>query len=374
MTDGENIARLRLAMARGLGPRSTTKLLEHFGTASAAVDARVSDMKSLGIRSAAEVHASMRQADVEGELERVERAGATLIAIDDDDYPTLLRHIQDPPPLLYVRGGLQRTDAVAVGVVGSRKCTAYGREQADRLSAACASAGLTVVSGGARGIDTAAHRAVVRTGRRTIAVLGCGLDVCYPQENADLFDEIADGHGAIVSELPMTASPDARNFPRRNRIISGMSLGVLVVEAAVRSGALITARLAADDHGREVMAVPGRIDSNASTGCHKIIREGWATLVTSAGDVLDALGEAGSMLKAHLPDDAPASESPAVGTSDFNDHQRSLFEAIGAEAKPIDRLTRETGLPIHVIQAELTQFQLRGLIDRVGGNQVKRRR
>ncbi len=369
-------ARLRLALARGLGPRGTQKLLDHFGRPEAAVSASVSELKALGIAKPADVHRNLAGADLEREHALIEKHGAQLIAFDDERYPTLLKHIHDPPPLLFVRGELKRTDAVALGVVGSRKATAYGREQADRLAASCAQAGLTIVSGGARGIDTAAHRAALRVKGRTIAVLGCGLAVDYPAENAELFHQIASAGGAVVSELPMSAAPDARNFPRRNRIISGLSLGTLVVEAALRSGALITARLAAEDHNREVMALPGRVDSPASAGCHKILREGWATLVTNATDILDALGETGQLLKADYESKPVSSdERPLeVGASDLTEQQLQLFDAIDKDAKPIDHLVRETGLPIHVIQAELTQFQLRGLIDRLGGNQVRRRR
>jgi DNA processing protein len=278
-------ARIRLSMVSGLGPRLTQRLEEAFGDPVSILHAstvQLRGVEGIGPKLAEGIRRSIDEADTGREWELIEQTGAHVIAREDEGYPALLKHIHDPPPLLFVRGELRRTDAVALAVVGSRKCTAYGREQAERLAGGCAQAGLCIVSGGARGIDTAAHRAAMRVKGRTIAVLGCGLGECYPPENAELFDAIAAKGGAVISELPMSAPPIAENFPRRNRIISGLSLGVLVVEAAARSGALITARLAAEEHHREVLAVPGRIDSPASAGCHKMIREGWAALVTSA--------------------------------------------------------------------------------------------
>lgn len=368
---------LRLTLAGGLGPRLTQRLVELFDDPEQIVHATPRQLQAvdgIGSTKAREIHRAIAEADVDSEWALIDKHGVGLVTIDDPGYPLLLKNIQDPPPVLYVRGSLERNDAVALGVVGSRKCTNYGREQAERLAAACGQAGLTIVSGGARGIDTAAHRGAMRGKARTIAVLGCGLAQCYPPENRELFDQIAEC-GAVVSELPMTAPPIAEHFPRRNRIISGLSLGVLVVEAAVRSGALITARLAAEDHNREVMALPGRVDSNASNGCHKIIREGWAALVTGVTDILDSLGETGQLLKgASEASDEPAASPATVDTAGMSDAQRMLFEAIGRDATPIDNVVRRTGLPVAQINADLTLFQLRGLIERTGGNAVRRRR
>jgi len=364
-------------MASGLGPRLTQRLIEVFDDPRAIVAAsptQLQNIDGIGAVKAREIHRAIQEADIERERQRIGDLGVVLMTIDDPSYPILLKRINDPPPVLYVRGSLERHDAVALGVVGSRKCTTYGQEQADRLAAGCAQAGLTIVSGGARGIDTAAHRGAMRARGRTIAVLGCGLAECYPPENRELFDQIA-ACGAVISELPMTAPPIAENFPRRNRIISGLSLGVLVVEAAVRSGALITARLAAEDHNREVMALPGRVDSNASNGCHKIIREGWAALVTGVPDILDALGETGQMLKgASEGTDETDEAATSVDTAGMTADQRILFEAIGRDATLIDDVIRRTGLPVAQVNADLTLFQLRGLVERTGGNAVRRRR
>ncbi len=240
---------------------------------------------------AGKIAASLRAAagQVDAELARAAAAGATVICPDDGTYPPLLREIPDPPLVLYVRGTIEPRDLNAVAIVGSRKCSLYGREQAERFSALLAGAGFTVVSGGARGTDTAAHRgAILHPAGRTIAVLGSGVDVAYPPENAALFEQLA-RRGAVLSEYPMGTPPAAENFPKRNRIVSGMSRGVLVVEADERSGALITARQAADDHNRPVFALPGRVDNPLSSGPHALIRDG-AVLVTKLEDILDDLG------------------------------------------------------------------------------------
>jgi DNA processing protein len=317
-----------------------------------------------------------RERRVEREKELIEKRGVSLLAVDEPGYPALLRHINDAPPLLFVRGSIRAEDGLALGVVGSRKCTHYGREQADRFAAQCSQAGLTIVSGGAYGVDAAAHHAAVRVGGRTLAVIGSGLDQPYPPEHGELFDRItADGgeHGAVVSELPMSAPPIPQNFPARNRIISGLSLGVLVVEASQRSGALITARLAAEDHGREVMAVPGRVDSDVSSGCHKIIREGWATLVTSAADVLDALGDAGQTLKGAVASNPAAGGANETATdaslfeANLTESQRKIVAAIGEGADEFDRLAAATGLAASTLQADLTMLQIRGLVTRDAG-------
>jgi DNA processing protein len=313
---------------------------------------------------------------VQREKQEVEQCGAVIVAMEDEGYPQLLKHIPDPPPMLYVRGEIRKTDALSLAVVGARRCTQYGRDQADRLSALCAEAGLCIVSGGAYGIDATAHRAAMRVKGRTMAVLGSGLARPYPEVHAELFDAIVDGQGAVVSELPMTTPPAAENFPRRNRIISGMALGVLVVEAATRSGALITARLAVEDHGREVMAVPGRVDSMASAGCHKAIREGWATLVTSAADVLDALGDAGQILKAGVTqskDDGHEAlfEVPGV-EQNMSDGQRKIMEAL-TEPLGLDELSNATGLAVHELQSDLTMLELRGSVKREAGRFVRKR-
>ncbi|MAE61225.1 MAG: DNA-protecting protein DprA [Planctomycetaceae bacterium] len=383
--DAELDARLRLAMVSGLGPVLTRRLEKTLGGPANVASASTRDLKQtegIGPKLADQIRRGLDDADVDAEWALVDQHHVRLVGLADDEYPALLEHIHDPPPLLYVRGRIERNDALALGIVGARRCTQYGREQADRLAAVCAQAGLCIISGGARGIDTASHRAALRAAGRTIAVLGSGLANVYPAENAELFDQIADDHGAVITELPMTAAPVAENFPRRNRIISGMSLGILVVEASARSGALITARLAAEEHHREVMCLPGRVDSPLSDGCHKMIREGWAQLVTNAADILDGLGDAGQSLRAALePHDNDDNDdrdipdaSPSIDAAGLTDSQQALLNAIEPDPTPIDALPQRSGLDIAAVQSHLTVLQLTGRIERLPGNRVRRRR
>lgn len=368
-------ARLALVLTPGLGPTLTGRLLELFGSAEEALGASAADWGRVrGIaddgRLLAAAQDTLQGGAVAKELEAVAASGAGLIALGSADYPKALSHIPDPPPMLWVRGDFEARDALAVAIVGSRRCTAYGREQADRFAAGLAVAGVTVVSGGAYGIDGAAHAAVLRlagAGGRTIAVIGSGLARPYPKEHAPMFDRIvAEGAGAVVSELPMTFPPAAENFPRRNRIISGLALGTLLIEAADRSGALITARLCNDEHGRELMAVPGRVDSDASAGCHKAIREGWATLVTSVSDVLSQLGEAGQMLRVATGEVAPSSPPLPSLFDGMNESQKQVV-AVLTQPRSVDELAALTGLPAHKVQVELTMLEIRGRVKRSGG-------
>jgi DNA processing protein len=297
--------------------------------------------------------------------------------------------------LLYLYGELAEEDSLALAVVGTRKPTQYGLEQTDRLTAGVARAGMCIVSGGAYGIDAAAHRAAMSVGARTIAVLGNGLLKPYPAEHTELFERIADGNGAVLSEFPMGMAPMRENFPRRNRIVSGLALGVLVVEADERSGALITARLAVEDHNREVMAVPGRVDAPRSAGCHKILREGWATLVTKPAEILEQLGEAGQMLRdaAEATPTRNARRTSRAGKSNKPDDQAGLFDATPAsgepkapanltqtqqsiwahlaEPLPLERLTELTGMDVGQLQAELTMLEIQGQVRREG-NRLRR--
>jgi DNA processing protein len=266
-----------------------------------------------------------------------------------------------------MRGRLDaKADRLALAIVGSRQCTAYGREQASRFAALMAQCGLTIVSGGARGVDAEAHRGALRTGGRTIAVMACGLARCYPPEHADLFSRIVDGGGALVSEHPMAVEPRDRHFPARNRIISGLSLGVLVIEAALRSGALITARAAADDHGREVMALPGRVDSPASAGCLKAIREGWAALVVDHADVLQQLDASSQLVRGALAagGHGDAATSSTLFDGNLSDGQRAIVEVLASADQPlvVDVLAARTQLPLSQIMTDLTLLQIRGRV------------
>lgn len=385
MEQQQREAWLRVTLVSGLSPRATVRALNALGSIDALVDASPADLsnaaelpKTKAASIVADLH-SLRGSDrLREEITHVDNLRVTLMPIDSPDYPALLKHISDPPPVLFVRGSFTRDDALSLAIVGARRCSAYGREQAGRFAALCTTSGLTIVSGGAHGIDAAAHRAAIRVGGRTIAVLGSGLARPYPADHAELFDDIValdnDGEcfGAVVSELPMTAPPRRENFPSRNRIISGLSLGTLVVEASARSGASITARLAAEDHGREVMALPGRVDSPASVGCHRMLREGWASLVTSPAEVLDALGEAGRILKADMMAQSPADEpEPSLFDGTLSAEQKSLLDAL-ADARSLDDLVTATGLAVGRVQAELTMLQVRGFVARQGSNFIRR--
>lgn len=389
---------LALTLVPGMGPVRIARVLEAFGSyervlaASAAELARV---PGIGNKIARAVLTGLRDADagVQRELEEIARAGAGLVTLADDDYPPLLRQIPAAPPVLTVRGLLlpNDLDRYPIAIVGSRGCTHYGIEQAARFAGALARSGLTVVSGGARGIDTAAHKGALDAGARTIAILGCGIARCYPPENAALFDRIADGSGAVISELPALTGPNAENFPARNRVISGLSLGVLVIEAGRKSGALITARHAADDHGREVMGVPGRVDSDASAGTHDLLRQG-AHLVCDPADVIAVLeGHArhlhagtheartndpsrrppGLFVPAPIPDGG-ASPPPGLGQrtprpelGDLTDLQRTLLDAL-SRARTADELAEHADIDAGRVRAELTMLELAGRVRRAG--------
>ena len=284
----EELYWLALRLVPGLGPRTAGKLLERFRTPRAIFCASRSELEGAGVSGsvAQSIASGCAFEDAAGQREKMAQAGATLVALSDPRYPAALREIYDPPILLYARGRVELLQSVTLGVVGTRRPTPYGLAVAERLSADLAHAGLTIASGMARGIDSAAHKGALAAGGNTIAVLGCGADVVYPSENRKLAAEIA-AKGLMVSEFPMGATAFPQNFPIRNRIISGVSAGVLVVEGAQYSGSAITARLALDQ-GREVFAVPGNITSKPSWGPNLLIKQG-AKLVQDWNDVIAEL-------------------------------------------------------------------------------------
>ncbi len=271
-----------------LGPRRITALIRHFKTAQIAWEAPERDLQKVeGVSGlASRIIEARKKIDPYREWARIEEHGVNCAGVDSPEYPVLLRELPCPPPVLYYRGALNRGCISSIAIVGSRRSTFYGKEVAQRLAGELAAAGVDVVSGMALGIDTAAHRGCLENSGYTVAVLGCGLNHCYPLENADLMEQIA-SYGAVVSEFPLDTKPLPGNFPQRNRIISGMTQGTVVVEATAKSGSLITADLALEQN-REVFAVPGNIGSPYSRGCHQLIKEG-AHLVESAADILNEI-------------------------------------------------------------------------------------
>jgi DNA processing protein len=380
---------LQLSLTSGIGPILIGRIVASKGSAEAALTATVQELQTvegIGIAKARTIHESMKRAvgDAEAQLKRAAEDGATLYCPDDEGYPPLLREIPDPPSVLFCLGKFEPRDLNAVAIVGSRRCSHYGREQAERFASLLAGAGFTVSSGGARGIDSAAHRGALRHPLgRTIAVLGSGLDVTYPPENKELFKEIA-GRGVVASEFPFGTPPNAENFPRRNRVVSGMSRGVLVIEADVRSGALITARQANEEHNRPVFAVPGRVDNAMSAGPHLLIRDG-AILTTSLEDIVEGLGPLpegvsqptlfDAALEAPAEQDAVAAEAPVNKPSGFtlnNERQELVLKQVGVEPVGVDEIIERSGLEAPLVLQELTFLTLRGLVKRVDGQSFAR--
>ena len=359
---------LRLSLIPGVGPRLRQSLLDHFGSVDAVFEAPSEALRrvpGVGPKTAKAIARALDEIDVEAEIEHCRQLGISLVARASDAYPSWLREIPDPPEVLFVRGQLEPRDRMAVAVVGTRHASPYGVQQARRLAGQLARCGLTIVSGLARGIDAAAHRSAIEAGGRTLAVLAGGLERIYPPEHAGLADEVT-AAGALLSEMPPRFRPLAGMFPQRNRLISGLSLGVVVVEAATRSGALITARHACEQ-GREVFAVPGRVDSRTSRGCHRLLRDG-AKLVETVDDILE---EIAPMIE------SPASGEPALRSPaelNLNPVERSVLEAIDHEPTPIDSLVGATGLSMPRVLAAVSALEIRRLVRRMSGQWVARTR
>lgn len=409
--DAETRDLLRLTFIPGLGPVTIRHALEIFGSPTEILSASPAGLRRIkGIgedraRSiAAGIAGSERLAD--DELALAQTLGVHLLSIRSPAYPPLLATIPNAPPILYMRGTLEhdQADRYPIAIVGSRSCSHYAVEQAERFGLHLGQAGLTIVSGGARGVDTAAHRGALRGKGRTVAVLGCGLAECYPPENADLFDRIAaesggsGGAGCIVSELPLRTPPNAENFPARNRIISGLSLGVLVVEAGKKSGALITVRTAVEEHGREAFALPARVDSAHAEGSLELLKSGGAQLVTHPDDILQALESPARHLHAGTHDaryavqrpaedaDAPEQESvnpsaspgplfaappPPPRDSGLNETQRQILGALDAP-RTIDDLGQRLNLDAAKLRTEITMLELKRRVVR-RGSAIERR-
>jgi DNA processing protein len=345
--------------AKRIGPIRLKRLVSHFGTIEHAWNAPSADLRIVLDSASVDSITSVRRAlDLDKEMERIDRLGIDVFTLGEERFPDLLREVPTPPSVLYVRGTLQDVDLKAVGMVGTRRCTSYGRQIATTMAEDFARAGVTVVSGLALGIDGAAHRGALAGGGRTIAVLGSGVDQIYPSSHRELAEQIM-ANGAIISDYPPGTKPDARNFPPRNRIIAGLSLGIVVVEAPKRSGALITVDFAAD-YGRDVFCVPGNVQSDVSAGCHAVIRDG-GRLVTSAADVLDDLGIA-------APKQGQAKQQAFPMTED----ERHLFNYIRWDPTHVDELAAAANLNAAQAGALLTLLELKGAVRDTGGQMYAR--
>lgn len=345
-------------MAPAIGRARFELLLKAFGALERAWRASPEALRAAGLDARAITSVSTLKAriDPDAEMARLERAGIRVLTWEDQDYPARLKQIYDLPPVLFIKGSLLPEDERSIAVVGTRRSTAYGREAAAFLTRDLAQRGVTIISGLARGIDAIAHKTALEAGGRTIAVLGHGLDRLYPPEHAALAAEVA-RHGALVSEYPLGVRPDAQNFPRRNRIMSGMSLGTLVVEAPQGSGAIWTVRHALEQD-REVFCVPGSIFSPASQATNLLIQQG-AKLVMDYKDILEELNLA-DVAETQLPLPLPALVAPA------DDTEAAILSRLAYEPTHIDDVSRDTGLPMPTLSGTLTLMELKGLVKQVG--------
>jgi len=334
------------------------RLLHHFETPEQVFKASAEELAAvpgLSAAAAAQIRTHDYREGADRECASLHRTGVRIVDFLSEEYPKILMEIPDFPPFLYVRGAL-RSAETSIAVVGSRRASSSGQSITERLARDLALRGITVVSGMARGIDTAAHRGALKGGGRTIGVLGSGIDVIYPPENRKLFEEVA-GQGAVVSEFPLGTAPLAENFPRRNRIISGLSRGVLVIEAVANSGSLITARYALEQ-GREVFAVPGNINFPGSRGPNQLIKEG-AVLAESVDDILENLPHHG------VP---PAAESPAAPSFSLTPQEASIYTLVANSPLHADEITVKCGLTAGEVSAMLLRLELKGAVTRLPGN------
>ncbi len=402
MLSQETTNLLHLNLIQGIGPKTVQFLIKILGSAEKVLNASSQDLQKIeGLAPTARerlIHKKLG-CPLERELELIHEFGCQIVTFYDAAYPPLLKEIDTPPLLLYVRGKMKPEDALSIALVGSRQAKDYGRRVSYQLSYQLAKRGLTIISGFAKGIDTCAHRGALEASGRTIAVMGNGLSLIYPAANSELVEKVIDS-GALISEFPMGMKPRSENFPRRNRIISGLTLGTVVVEASNRSGALITARLASEQ-GREVFAVPGEIFSELSTGTHKLIDNG-AKLISTVDDLLEALPQhALSQITTATPTPVPdretgvpltpsdikreldqtsntASKTTAsekkttasvVPPPDLTTDEKTVFNAIEIPSSHIDTIVRTTQLPISQVSSVLLMLELKGAIQQLPGKQ-----
>lgn len=358
MVDRDNLRYwLGLGLVPGIGNVLYKRLIDHFKSPEIVFSSSVEELKKvegIGERLASDILKTDWKEKVDIELSRIEKEKVNVITLLDDHYPINLKRIYDPPPFLYIKGEIRKEDNRAVAIVGSRRATTYGRLMAERLSKDLASRGITVVSGMARGIDTFSHKGALSAGGRTIAVLGCGIDIVYPSENKNLRDRIIES-GAVLTEFPLSTQPEAVNFPSRNRIISGLSLGVVIIEATSDSGSLITASTALDQ-GRDVFAVPGNITSKLSQGTNKLIKKG-AKLVESVDDILEDI----------LPQMGTKRENHNIPRPQLTPEEEVIYSLLSHEPKHIDIISRESKLASKRVLSILLVMEMKGAIKQLPG-------
>jgi DNA processing protein len=356
-------ALIALNLIEHVGPVRARLLLEHFGDAPKILAASKSELRrvrNVGEETAEAIANWEKAVDLAGELKRIQEFGCHVLIQSDDNYPDVLRQIYDPPLVLYVKGALTAKDKNAMAMVGSRMTTHYGIEAARKLAYQLAYVGVTVVSGGARGIDTAAHQGALAAKGRTVCVLGTGINLVFPPENGDLFARIAES-GAVITQFPFNRNGDKQSFAIRNRIIAGMTLGAVVVEADLHSGALITANFATE-YGRQVFAVPGRIDSPRSKGCHDLIKKG-AKLCEGAEDILC---EFEYLFPASNRPPSPG-ETGVLPALELGGNEQKVYDALNNEESSIDEVIRRSGLPSSAVSVALLSLEMKRVIKQLPG-------
>ncbi|HAV61080.1 MAG TPA: DNA-protecting protein DprA [Verrucomicrobiales bacterium] len=366
----EREAFVALNLIEHVGPVRVRQLLAHFGDAASILKAskgHLLQVRGIGEDTAESIATWEKRVDLSGELERCNEFGCRILIQTDPEYPAPLREIYDPPVVLYVRGSLVERDRNSVAMVGSRQTTHYGIETARKLAYQLAYVGVTVVSGGARGIDTAAHQGALQAKGRTVAVLGNGINIVFPPENRELFDRIA-AQGAVITQFPFNRKADKQSFPIRNRIVAGMTIGTIVVEANLSSGALITANFATE-YGRQVFAVPGRIDSPRSKGCHELIKRG-AKLCEGAEDVLSEFEYL------FPPSNRPPSsaETGQLAALELSANEQRICDAVGQQEIHVDEIIRASGLPASAVSVALLGLEMKRIVRQLPGRHYTRNR
>lgn len=360
---------LTLHLVPGLGSQRTQALIDELGTAQAVLLANKQALLAvplIGPKLANLIAAAHRTIDVDAELQLIEKHRCSLIPLGDPNYPGSLAQIPSPPPILYLRGALQSEDQNAVAIVGSRQCTDYGRRMTRQIAGDLARNGYTIVSGLARGIDGEAHRGAIQAGGRTLAVLAGGLSKIYPPEHKGLSEEV-EKVGALITEAVMKQPPTADSFPARNRIISGLSRAVVIVEAAEKSGALITAHHALDQ-GRSVLAVPGPVTSAASGGAHALIRNG-AILCRSAADVMEELDGIAPLIESKEQIEAPV--KPKSPPPDLDESQQAIWNLLAKGPRHLDEMVQESGISAAQLSGMLLMMEMKKAIRRLPGNRYE---